>query len=242
MYFIKIKPHARKNTADYSPKKLTSRMPMDLTLNQTCLRDIVAWNTKTMTFWPGTSGNLEFRTTSLPNFEGSTHSQSPSRTCFPLFQVLPMVPWTQLRVPPVLPTTWKDCFSHCYLPQILPSRVSLKANSFTILSQFFSIEHYNPFWISEGLCLNITQNTTLFCSSLFFRIGTVLSISTPWNTMEKREGLLRKTRLRWTVTCPRSNSQRWKESNLNARPQTLTKSMFFLPYHSMLPTLYPLWQ
>lgn len=60
-----------------TPQKLTSRMPRDLNLNQTCLTHPVAWDTKITTFCPRTSGNLEFRTTSLPSFESSTRSQTP---------------------------------------------------------------------------------------------------------------------------------------------------------------------
>lgn len=53
------------------PQKLTSRMPKDLILNQTHLTELVAWNTKIITFCPRISGNLEFRTKSLPSFESS---------------------------------------------------------------------------------------------------------------------------------------------------------------------------
>lgn len=59
-----LKPHARKIWQITIPTNLLLNAKGSK-LNQTCLRDTVAWNTKIMTFCPRTSGNREFKTLSL---------------------------------------------------------------------------------------------------------------------------------------------------------------------------------
>lgn len=60
-----------------------SKIPQDLILNQTCLRNSVPWPTKVLTFCPGTCGNHELESIYHFNFEFTTYFQTTSRAHFP---------------------------------------------------------------------------------------------------------------------------------------------------------------
>ena len=110
-------------------QNLTSRMPRDLILNQTCPRATDTWNTEIVTFWPRTSGNPEFRTMSLPDFKGSTHSQTPSRTCFPYSKCYP---GSINTVKAYISASFSPPeMSSLYLSKVYPLRTNLEASSST---------------------------------------------------------------------------------------------------------------